>query len=66
VTSKFTSLGEVKDFLGCQIRRDRGNHRLFVSCTPKIEALAEKFGVELDGKGLILPCQRILCKPSLL
>jgi hypothetical protein len=55
---KIHDLGEVKDFLGCQIRRDRSNHRLFVSCTPKIEALAEKFGVELDGKGADTPMSK--------
>jgi hypothetical protein len=55
---KIHDLGEVKDFLGCQIRRNRANHCLYVSCTPKIEALDEKFGVDLDGKGADTPMSK--------
>ena len=55
---KIHDLGEVKDFLGCQIRRNRAEHCLYISCTPKIEALAEKFGVELDGKGVATPMSK--------
>ncbi len=58
---KIHDLGPVKDFLGCQIRRDRVNHRLYMSCTPKIEALAEKFGVVLDGKGAETPMSKDFC-----
>jgi hypothetical protein len=55
---KIHDLGEVKDFLGCQIRRNREGHCIYISCTPKIEALAEKFGVELEGKGADTPMSK--------
>ena len=42
---KIHDLGEVKDFLGCQVKRDRGSRQLSVSCIPKIDALVEKFGL---------------------
>jgi hypothetical protein len=50
IASEFAihDLGEVKDFLGCQVVRDRPNRRLFMSSTMKIDALVESFG--LDGE----------------
>jgi hypothetical protein len=38
LTDRFNihDLGEVKDFLGCQGRRDRENHQLSISCIPKM------------------------------
>ena len=55
-------LGEVRDFLGCQIRRDRPNHLLYMSCSPKIEALAEKFGVTTEGGRVIdTPMHKEFC-----
>jgi Reverse transcriptase (RNA-dependent DNA polymerase) len=40
-------LGEVTDFLGCEVRRDRVNRTIRVTCQRKIDELCEKF--ELDG-----------------
>jgi transposase InsO family protein len=50
IASEFAihDLGEVKDFLGCQVVRDRPNRRLFMSSTMKIDALVESF--DLDGE----------------
>jgi transposase InsO family protein len=50
IASEFAihDLGEVKDFLGCQVVRDRPNRRLYMSSTMKIDALVESFG--LDGE----------------
>ena len=45
-------LGEVKEFLGCHVRRDRARQVIYLSCTSKIEALAEKFGVTSGGKSV--------------
>jgi hypothetical protein len=33
-------LGEVQDFLGCQVQRDRSARLIYISCIPKIDALA--------------------------
>jgi hypothetical protein len=45
IASEFAihDLGEVKDFLGCQVVRDSPNRRLFMSSTMKIDALVESF-----------------------
>jgi hypothetical protein len=40
-------LGEVKDFLGCHLTRDRANRILYMNNSAKIRDLAESFG--LDG-----------------
>jgi hypothetical protein len=44
-------LGEVKDFLGCQVMRDRDKGLISLSCIPKIDALVEKFGLDLESLG---------------
>jgi hypothetical protein len=44
-------LGEVKDFLGCQVMRDREKGLISLSCIPKIDALVEKFGLDLESVG---------------
>ena len=54
-------LGEVKDFLGCQIKRDRRAKKLFMSSTPKIETLAEKFGVDGSGRVVDTPMSKDFC-----
>jgi hypothetical protein len=48
IASEFAihDLGEVKDFLGCQVVRDRPNRRLFMSSTMKIDALVESFDLD--------------------
>jgi hypothetical protein len=58
--SKFTihDLGEVKDFLGCQVRRNRQDRQISISCIPKIEALLEKFGVSDGGRVVDTPMQK--------
>jgi transposase InsO family protein len=38
-------LGEVKDFLGCEVTRDRKERVLYMSSTKKIEELAAEYGV---------------------
>jgi hypothetical protein len=50
IASEFAlhDLGEVEDFLGCQVVRDRPNRRLYMSSTMKIDALVESF--DLDGE----------------
>jgi hypothetical protein len=65
--SKFTihDLGEVKDFLGCQVRRVRSEKLISISCIPKIEALLEKFGVSEGGRVVDTPMQKDFC-PTLL
>ena len=57
-------LGEVKDFLGCQVRRNRENHQLSISCIPKIDALVEKFGVS-SGRVVDTPMQKDFCPTQL-
>lgn len=44
-----------KPGVGYQNWRDRASHKMFVSCTPKIDALAENFGLCLDGEGADTP-----------
>jgi transposase InsO family protein len=58
--SKFTihDLGEVKDFLGCQVRRNRQDRQVSISCIPKIEALLEKFGVSDGGRVVDTPMHK--------
>jgi hypothetical protein len=45
----------VKDFLGCQLKRDRGSRQLSVSCIPKIDALVEKFGLGDEARTVETP-----------
>jgi hypothetical protein len=54
-------MGEVKDFLGCQISRDRKRRVLYISCIPKIEALLDKFGVSESGRVIETPMQKDFC-----
>jgi hypothetical protein len=44
-------LGEVKDFLGCQVMRDRDKGLISLSCIPKIDILVDKFGLDLESLG---------------
>ena len=55
---KIHDLGEVKDFLGCQIQRDRENMCLSLSCIPKIDALCEKFGVSAESRPVDTPMSK--------
>jgi hypothetical protein len=55
---KIHDLGEVKDFLGCQIQRDRENLCLSLSCVPKIGALCEKFGVNAESPSVDTPMSK--------
>ena len=55
---KIHDLGEVKDFLGCQIMRDRENRCLSLSCVPKIDALCEKFGVSAESRTVDTPMSK--------
>jgi len=55
---KIHDLGEVKDFLGCQIQRDRENLCLSLSCVPKIDALCEKFGVSVESRSVDTPMSK--------
>ncbi len=52
---KMHDLGEVKDFLGCQIQRDGENMCLSLSCIPKIDALCEKFRVSAESRPVDTP-----------
>jgi hypothetical protein len=51
-------LGEVHDFLGCQVLRNRVESTISMSCTPKIDALVEKFGVVEDGRVVETPMSK--------
>lgn len=65
--SKFTihDLGQVKDFLGCQVKKDRDNRRLSISSIPKNDALLEKFGVSDSGRVVEIPMQKDFCPTHL-
>ncbi len=58
-------LGEVKDFMGCQVRRNRENKQLSISCIPKIDALLEKFSVSEGGRVVDTPMQKDFCPTQL-
>jgi hypothetical protein len=51
-------LGEVHDFLRCQVLRNRVEGTISMSCTPKIDALVEKFGVVEDGRVVETPMSK--------
>lgn len=51
-------LGEVSDFLGCQVLRNRANCTISMSCTPKIDALVEKFGIVDEGRVVETPMSK--------
>jgi hypothetical protein len=58
--SKFTihDPGEVKDFLGCQVRRNRQDRQVSIRCIPKIEALLEKLSVSNGGRVVDTPMHK--------
>jgi len=51
-------LGEVKDFLGCQIVRDREARVIYMSSGLKIDALVEKFGLDGETRAVETPMQK--------
>lgn len=51
-------LGEVKDFLGCQIVRDREKRVIYMSSKSKIDALVEKFGLSGDTRPVEAPMSK--------
>ena len=60
ISSEFSihDLGEVKDFLGYQIVRDREQRVMYMSSGLKIDALVEKFGLDGDTRAVETPMQR--------
>jgi hypothetical protein len=60
IASEFAihDLGEVKDFLGCQVVRDRPNRRLYMSSTMKIDALVESFDLEGETRKVETPMSK--------
>lgn len=51
-------LGEVKDFLGCQVIRDREKRVIQMSSGPKIDALVEKFGLSGETRPVESPMSK--------
>jgi len=51
-------LGEVKDFLGCQVVRDRERKVIQMSSGPKIDALVEKFGLSGETRPVESPMSK--------
>ena len=51
-------LGEVKDFLGCQVVRDRERRVIQMSSGPKIDALVEKFGLSGETRSVETPMSK--------
>jgi transposase InsO family protein len=51
-------LGEVKDFLGCQVVRDRNRRVIQMSSGPKIDALVEKFGLSGETRSVESPMSK--------
>jgi hypothetical protein len=51
-------LGEVKDFLGCQIVRDREHKQLYMSSSMKIDALVESFGLGGETRKVETPMSK--------
>ncbi len=51
-------LGEVKDFLGCQVVRDREKRVIRMSSGPKIDALVEKFGLDGETRSVESPMSK--------
>lgn len=51
-------LGEVNDFLGCQIVRDRGQKKLYMSSALKIDALVESFGMDGETRKIETPMSK--------
>jgi hypothetical protein len=51
-------LGEVRDFLGCQVVRDRKNRVIWMSSGLKIEALVESFGLSGETRPVETPMSK--------
>ena len=51
-------LGEVNDFLGCQIIRDRLQGKLYMSSTMKIDELVESFGLGGETRKVETPMSK--------
>jgi hypothetical protein len=51
-------LGEVMDFLGCRILRDRERRLIYMSSVGKIDALVEKFGLSGDTRPVETPMSK--------
>jgi hypothetical protein len=51
-------LGEVKDFLGCQIVRDRERKLMWMSSGLKIDALVDSFGLSGDTRAYDTPMSK--------
>lgn len=51
-------LGEVMDFLGCRIVRDREKKVMYMSSVGKIDALVEKFGLSGDTRPVETPMSK--------
>lgn len=51
-------LGEVQDFLGCVITRDRPNRVIFMSNTLKIEKLVDEYGLSGDTRTASVPMSK--------
>ena len=51
-------LGEVSDFLGCRIVRDRERRVMYMSSVGKIDALVEKFGLSGDTRPVETPMSK--------
>ena len=51
-------LGEVMDFLGCHIVRDREKRVMYMSSVGKIDALVEKFGLSGDTRPVETPMSK--------
>jgi Reverse transcriptase (RNA-dependent DNA polymerase) len=48
-------LGEVKDFLGCEIKRNRQEQVMYMTCNKKIEEIGKEFGVADTDKYVSTP-----------
>jgi hypothetical protein len=51
-------LGEVRDFLGCEVIRDRVNHTNKMTCQRKIDEFCEKFGLDGTTRPVASPSSR--------
>ena len=51
-------LGEVKDFMGCQVVRDRERRVIQMSSGSKIDALVEKFGLSGETRPVESPMSK--------
>jgi Reverse transcriptase (RNA-dependent DNA polymerase) len=51
-------LGEVKDFVGCEVVRDRENRTIRMTCQRKIDELCEKFGLNGATRPVASPASK--------